>query len=117
MTTQERAFKPSRRALAHHEAGHAVVALLLGRGVKSVALTPGSQAQLGLCEHYTRRWKPGALTEAQFRQVTETDVCISPERVELVPTDQPAGMFSVPPVCPAVPRQNAFLRRGLCAPF
>src|SRR5262245_42115832 len=40
---------PSAEAAAYHEAGHAVVALALGRPIHRVSLTP-DRAGLGLCE-------------------------------------------------------------------
>lgn len=59
MTRSESAFSPSGvndprlTATAYHEAGHAVMALLLGRSVHNVTVAPGqilSGVRLGACE-------------------------------------------------------------------
>ena len=51
---------PRLTATAYHEAGHAVMALLLGRAVHKVTVAPGhihSGVRLGACEMRKGRWK------------------------------------------------------------
>ena len=45
------------QATAYHEAGHAVMALLLGRTVQRVSVLP-RQTDLGRCEFQKRRFRP-----------------------------------------------------------
>ena len=43
------------RAVAWHEAGHAVASLAFGKGVRSVELSPDHAEQFGVCRGYTPR--------------------------------------------------------------
>jgi ATP-dependent Zn protease len=48
---------PSNEATAHHEAGHAVVALALGRPVHQVSILP-DRLRLGVCEFRKGEFRP-----------------------------------------------------------
>src|SRR5436305_1410885 len=64
-------------ATAYHEAGHAVVALHLGRGVVSVELTPGQDEHEGVCRYSPRRRDANLMDERELYCWAEREILCS----------------------------------------
>jgi hypothetical protein len=58
MARKENASSRQTLATAYHEAGHAVVAQHLGRGVRLIELTPGNEERAGRCHLHRLRRDP-----------------------------------------------------------
>ena len=75
-STIRRQSRKQLESTAYHEAGHAVAALALGRGVKCVSIVPGEEI-LGHCAHHKlRSFQPDIHTNGRTLRRIEQSILI-----------------------------------------
>lgn len=66
--------KRTRLAAAYREAGHAVIAQYLGRGIRSIQVTSDHNEHVGACSYYPPRRDPNDLKEDQRQRLALRDI-------------------------------------------